>query len=115
MANLKVKVIVLAVSHLADDYRNLEFAPVDKDGNAILRNSFRQTVKGQKKNNFEEGEVYELNITSIEGDKVTGDGSGKTLPPITPTAEEIEAERIAQLEKAGKAPAPAAKTGGEGQ
>lgn len=111
MGNLKTKVIVLALTHLAEDNRKLVFAPIDKDDNIVQGVApFSIIVKGEKndKHNFAEGEIYSLTITSDEVKtppappaKDANKAKGKDTPPAPPatkTTEEIEADKKAQDE-----------------
>lgn len=108
MGNLKTKVIVLALTHLAEDNRKLVFAPIDKDDNIVQGVApFSIIVKGEKddKKNFAEGEIYHLTITSDEAKtppaspaKDANKAKGKDTSPATKTAEEIEADKKAQDE-----------------
>ena len=98
MGNLKAKVIVLGLTHLAEDFRKLSFMPVDDKGNVKeSATPFNIVVKGAKndKDNFVEGGIYNLSITSEEapaGDKnKTNTGKGKekddkkgNTPPAPP-------------------------------
>lgn len=127
MGNLKTKVIVLALTHLAEDYRKLVFAPIDKDDNIVQGVApFSIVVKGEKndKHNFAEGEIYNLSITSDEAKtppapagKDANKAKGKETPPApagTKTAEEIEADKKAQDEIEANA-SKAGAGNGEGQ
>jgi len=65
MAKLKTKVVVLSVEHREEDNRIVTFSPTDANGNANVSNNLKIVCKGEKGDNFEEGEIYSLTIEKV--------------------------------------------------
>jgi len=77
MAKVKTKVVVLSVEHREEDNRIVTFSPTDANGNANVSNSLKVVCKGEKGDNFEEGEIYILTIEKLDAKKDAADAAAK--------------------------------------